>query len=88
MLNAVLKGKATRGRVGEEPVYWRELLRSSEDFVTASVFERLSYLSDETLWCVIRSAVEPPDVLAGFLAPGQLSAEFWPRWRLPDGREW
>ena len=48
MLNAIIYGKA--GRMGwdgqKESLSWRQVFQTREDLLTATFFERFSYLSD------------------------------------------
>jgi len=63
---------------------WRFFYRQTEDFLTAAVFGRLTYLPSHTLWSILRHAAItvasfhplPQDV--GWL----VTREFWPRWEL------
>ena len=55
-----------------------------EDSLTSSVFERLSLLSDENLWWVLRNACDKQALAAKPLPEdvGKLEKfEFWPRWK-------
>ena len=81
MLNAILNSKS--GRLGKEAEYntnWRELFRGSEDLITATLFERLSYLPGKTAWQILVAAA------GGRLRPYRVAeiklAEFWPMWPL------
>lgn len=80
MLNAVLSGKAGRLKLAdtEAEISWRDMLRQNEDIVTASLFERLSYLSAPCAWDILRRTFRLG------LAPYQVATldkiEFWPRW--------
>ncbi len=84
MLNAILYGKK-RGS-GQEGRSLIEDYEGAEDLLTASVFERLSYLPDEKLWSILSS----PEIWKSHtipLSPGSLcSSRFlWPKWKLRDG---
>jgi hypothetical protein len=59
----------------------RHVFRSSEDFLTATTFERLAYLDDATCWRVLQQAAKPE--LLPFRTVATLEQiEFWPRWPL------
>lgn len=77
MLNAVLAGK----RIGtglQNSQIQQENATGAEDVLTATVFERLSYLPDELFSQAMSTLLGKP------FGPLQ-SMEFWPTWRLPDG---
>jgi len=79
MLIALTNGKA--GRIKQDVsagASWRELFRSSEDLLTASVFGRLSYLEGPMLWKILRRGLgfEIPDYKVVEL----YNIEFWPSW--------
>lgn len=77
MLNAVLAGKKRgTGLQGQQMAF--ELAEGAEDVLTASVFERLSYLPDDLLSVVLS------DLLGEPLGPLQ-RIDYWPSWYLPDG---
>ena len=90
MFQAVLYGKVRNNfgsvGVGSE---WRSLYRQTEDFLTAAVFCRLTYLPSKTLWSIIRHAARltmPSNSLPK--DAGQLRIrEFWPRWELAASGE-
>lgn len=80
MLNAVRYGKAGRVDVGGESRSWRDLYATSEDLLTASVFERLSYLPPALFLSIL---VETFGLELPFLHAPQLERmEYWPRWSL------
>jgi hypothetical protein len=89
MLQAILKGKV-RNLFPEpkEPKDWREFYRSTEDFLTASVFARLSYLPSSDFWQILHDAITPKNRLpenAGKLT----DIQFWPHWDIQEGKkEW
>lgn len=78
MLNAILRGKKKGS--GLEGTSLLEF-DGAEDLLTATLFERLSYLPDETLGAILfadniwrASMAAPPSRME--------KIEFWPRWRL------
>ncbi|TNM59862.1 hypothetical protein [Aliirhizobium smilacinae] len=84
MLIALTNGKA--GRVKQDisvGASWRDLFRSSEDLLTASVFGRLSYLEGPMVWKILRRGLgfELPDYKVVEL----YNVEFWPTWPEGDG---
>lgn len=84
MLIALTNGKA--GRIKQDisvGASWRDLFRSSEDLLTASVFGRLSYLEGPMLWKILRRGlgVELPD----YKVVDLYNVEFWPTWPEGDG---
>jgi hypothetical protein len=95
MFQAVLKGKV-RGLLVDaglpEGVNWRHLIEQTEDFLTAAVFTRLSYLPSKVLWRVVLASAKP--LSPAFALPedaGPLTSppQFWPRWplKLVSGHE-
>ncbi|WP_354552030.1 hypothetical protein [Kaistia defluvii] len=87
MLNAILSGKAGSASIGaEENVSWRHIFRTNEDLLTATIFERLSYLDGPTCWQILCSTFGP--VLPEHPIAIMRKIEFWPRWSdsLNEGR--
>jgi hypothetical protein len=84
MLQAVINGKAGRPASVADGATWRQVFRTSEDLLTATVFERLSYLDGPLLWEVLRNTFRP-----ALLPPRKLvellDVEFWPMWQDIDG---
>lgn len=88
MFQAILNSKVRNNfGNGEADSDWRSIYRQTEDFLTAAVFCRLTYLPGHILWSVICNAASftipeqglPPDA-------GQLiQRAFWPRWELLEG---
>lgn len=79
MLNAILESKSGRLHRGEEEgLRWRDVFRESEDLVTSTVFERLSYLPGDITWSILGSASN------GALEPYRLAdikaVTYWPIW--------
>ncbi|OEC34466.1 hypothetical protein SAMN05216600_11770 [Pseudomonas cuatrocienegasensis] len=77
MLNAVLAGKK-RGTGLQNPHAAPEMAEGAEDVLTASVFERLSYLPEALLSKVMTTLLGTP---FGALQ----SIDYWPSWYLPSG---
>nr|CAD6603728.1 hypothetical protein RTCK_01442 [Rhizobium sp. TCK] len=83
MLIALMNGKS--GRVKEtiqSGSSWRDLFRTSEDLLTASVFGRLSYLDGPVLWSIICGACGR--ALPPFKTVELFNIEFWPTWPEKD----
>lgn len=77
MLNAVISGKK-RGTGLEGARLILGQAQGAEDVITASVFERLSYLPDNLFSAVLTS-------LLGMNFGAIEKIEFWPSWYLPNG---
>ena len=79
MLNAILSGKAGRT---QETIHsgtsWSTALKQSEDLLTATIFERLSYLPASIFWEVLFRTF--PDILPEFNNVKLEQIEFWPTW--------
>lgn len=78
MLTAMLHGKSRRlpdGVVGGQSL--PSVFAKSEDLLTATVFERLVYLSGQRLWSVLRHTFS--DLPAHELVELE-RVEFWPNW--------
>jgi hypothetical protein len=85
MLQAIINGKAGTLTAEVKPGdSWRRVFRSSEDLLTASVFERLAYLEGALVWEILgrtfRPALLPPRKLAELE-----EIRFWPNWPDTDG---
>lgn len=79
MLNAFLNNKAGTTQVDiSVGTSWRAALKSSEDMLTATVFERLSYLPGADLWSILHMAF--PD-LPSYRVAELKEITFWPRWK-------
>lgn len=83
MLNAVIHGKA--GRLSSPDgnrISWRDLYTTSEDLLTASVFERLTYLPVRHFMTILRTtfSLELPHLTN----PRITRFNFWPRWTPPQ----
>lgn len=85
MLTAILRGKARRlTRPIAAGDSWSDVFNISEDFLTASVFERLAYLDAPTFWAVLRDATRSELPACG--ADIELETfELWPRWGVGEG---
>src|ERR1700730_8982202 len=89
MFQAILHGKVRNNFAGADlKSDWRGLYRQTEDFLTAAVFCRLTYLPPDVLWSIIRSAatIALPHGLPERVG-GLLGREFWPRWGLTESEE-
>ncbi|MDH1629679.1 hypothetical protein [Pseudomonas mosselii] len=76
MLTAILHGKAGRVALDGRSVSWREVFRQREDLLTAVLFGRMPYLSDEAQ-ANVTSLLLGPDIAA---ALGPLDdIVFWPK---------
>lgn len=79
MLNAILSGKAGRTDLGGgEARSWREIFKANEDLVTATVFERLSYLPGSLMWAIL--AIAAKKQLPFYRMASLTNFEFWPKW--------
>lgn len=83
MLQAILKGKI-RGLFDkvQDGKPWRKAYSSYEDFLTASVVGRMTYLPGDILWKIIRSSALHCHL--GKYAGCLENVEFWPNWPLPE----
>ncbi|WP_276482695.1 hypothetical protein [Paraflavitalea pollutisoli] len=83
MLNLLRKGKAGRNfEFDNRAIGWREVLNSSEDFITSNFFERLFYLPESMIWEILdRSLLDRSTPLP---RPEILQYEFWPGWTLDN----
>ena len=78
MLNAFLRNKAgTTQNDIRAGTSWGAALKLSEDLLTATVFERLSYLPGADLWSILHRAF--PD-LPSYRVAELKEIIFWPRW--------
>lgn len=82
MLRALLHGKDLGTHIfdADTKTSWRQIFRASEDFLTAAVFSRLSYLDGAELWGILREAFG--NTLPNFKVATLSNIEFWPRWSL------
>jgi hypothetical protein len=83
MLQAILKGKI-RGLFDkiQDGMPWKKAYSSYEDFLTASVVSRMTYLPGDILWRVVKYS-SLYDQLRKY-AGGLEFVEFWPNWPMPD----
>lgn len=84
MFQAILHGKVRDNFADTNAnLDWRSRYRQTEDFLTAAVFCRLTYLSPDVLWAIVRSAA---NITLPFRLPEKVGAlserQFWPRWSL------
>jgi hypothetical protein len=80
MLNAILKGKSRPIPKDVAPgASLREVFKKSEDALTASVFERLGYLSGQTVWQILGLTFGMQNFPARQVVKLD-SIEFWPKW--------
>ncbi|MGO8867971.1 MAG: hypothetical protein ACLQME_15865 [Alphaproteobacteria bacterium] len=83
MLNAILGGKAGRAELNGQSISWASVYQSSEDLLTATVFERLAYLPTGLMWRLLRDSTFTKGVLPVSL--GELvQTRFWPVHTHPD----
>lgn len=79
MFRAIISGKAGRLPVAlTAGSPWSAVFKQSEDLLTATVFERLSYLEGSLLWAILRSTFGP--ALPAYKLAELINIEFWPRW--------
>jgi hypothetical protein len=80
MLSAILHGKGRRLPEGVGPAdSLRKVFVRSEDMLTSTVFERLSYLDGPTLWAVLAATFRPTPLPERNVVE-LLDLEFWPTW--------
>ncbi len=87
MLQAVLHGKIRENlKPAGEVENWRDVYCGCEDFLTAAVFSRLTYLPVSCFWSIFTSATGQT-ASADFTESVARLCErrFWPNWTLPDG---
>lgn len=88
MFRAVLHGKVRANFTDlQSGGDWRSFYRSTEDFLTAAVFSRLTYLPAPLIWSVILRASIPVPIALPEEAGEFVSCEFWPRWKLTTDQE-
>lgn len=79
MFRAIVSGKAGRLPAALTPGSpWAVVFKQSEDLLTATVFERLSYLDGSLLWAILRGTFGP--ALPPYKIAELINIEFWPRW--------
>lgn len=93
MLNAILHAKSGRHGEAEARTPWRETFRANEDHITATLFERLSYLSGSTAMSILAEATRRDAGGDGAKLFGWRMAEiteiaFWPLWEDPLPEAW
>lgn len=81
MLNAVIYGKA--GRIGlagqKESLSWRQMFHTREDLLTATFFERFTYLSDLLQHELLNHWLNGADDFTEFEG-----INYWPKYDLPE----
>jgi hypothetical protein len=85
MFQAIVHGKVRDNLAGVKlGAEWRSVYRHTEDFLTAAVFARLTYLPSHTLWSILRHAAVtvPPSHPLPHDVGRLVTREFWPRWEL------
>ena len=79
MLNAVFSGKAGHLNVeNENSLSWKSVVKVNEDILTASVFERLSYLPSAVFWSILRKSVVSS--FPSYQVAELTDIQFWPSW--------
>lgn len=83
MLQAILKGKI-RGLFDniQEGLPWKKAYSSYEDFLTASVVSRITYLPGDILWRIVKCSSLDNNLRK--YSGGLEFVEFWPNWPMPD----
>jgi hypothetical protein len=76
MLQAVLRNKAGRVEHQGQSFRWRELFKRNEDLLTATVFGRLPYLSDDAFKAVLNLLIGSEQAVQ--LSPF-VTIDLWPR---------
>lgn len=82
IINSKIRNHLFGGEHGEP---WRRRYKECEDFLTASVFARLSYLPPDIFWNLLSTSVVSNHILPNKTQNLNL-IEFWPKW-YPDKRE-
>ena len=86
MLSAILHGKSRRIPDTVTPgASLKSIFKRSEDLLTATVFERLSYLPGETLWQILCETFKPSLLQIRKVAVLE-KIEFWPYWNKANER--
>ena len=76
ILNSKIRNHLFGGEHGEP---WRRRYKECEDFLTASIFARLSYLPHEMFWNLLSASAVSNHILTN--RPQSLKdIEFWPKW--------
>jgi len=92
MFKAIVNGKY-RGlddsKINSESSQWSEIYKGAEDFETAAIFTRLSYLPPEHFWAILQQSFLPVDFIFPNYAGNLHSIDFWPRFDDPtDSGDW
>lgn len=87
MLTAILNNKAGRIEQGGESLPWRDVFKTYEDLLTATVFERFNYLSQNTQHRFIAFLLEGT-LDKSILDLGCLhKIEYWPRFSIENNSQ-
>ncbi|MEI4549797.1 hypothetical protein [Pseudoalteromonas spongiae] len=87
MLTAILNNKAGRIEQGDESLPWRDVFKTYEDLLTATVFERFNYLSQHTQHRFISFLLEGT-LDKSILDLGRLlNIEYWPRFSIENNSQ-
>ncbi len=82
MLTAILNNQAGRIEQAGESLQWRDVFKTYEDLLTATVFERFNYLSQHTQNQFISFLLNSP------LDLGRLhNIEYWPRFSIENNSQ-
>lgn len=83
MLQAILKGKG-RGLYDkiQDGMSWKKAYTTYEDFLTASVVGRMTYLPGDIFWRLVKCSALHCHL--NKYAGGLEHIEFWPNWPLPE----
>lgn len=88
MYQAILHGKyrgidrGQQNESAEDDISYRDLYSGMEDFLTAGVFTRLSYLDSRYLWEILGKTFKLELLSPPLSPPGALkNIQFWPSWR-------
>ncbi|WP_100913673.1 hypothetical protein [Pseudoalteromonas spongiae] len=87
MLTAILNNKAGRIEQGGESLPWRDVFKTYEDLLTATVFERFNYLSQNTqnqfISFLLEGTLDKSTLDLGRL----INIEYWPRFSIENNSQ-
>ena len=87
MLTAILNNKAGRIEQGGESLPWRDVFKTYEDLLTATVFERFNYLSQNTqnqfISFLLEGTLDKSTLDLGRL----INIEYWPRFSIENNNQ-